>query len=80
MGTRSAMDRINFRSYPGGAFPEEVIIMKNKDDIIMAMLDSLAYELISAYRDYYNLSDDSDFLSYICRIYDQVEEDQKDGN
>lgn len=54
--------------------------MKNNDEIIKAMLDSLAYELIAAYRDYFNKNDYADFLSYICCIYDQVEEDQRDGN
>lgn len=54
--------------------------MKTSEEIIEAMLDSLAYELIAAYRDIFPIHDYNDFLEYIENIYNQVEEDQEDGN
>ena len=60
--------------------------MKKIEDIIIAMLDSLAYELIAAYRDFFPKNDTADFLDYIENIYNQVvsdqeeEEDREDGN
>lgn len=54
--------------------------MKSSEDIIIEMLDSLAYELIAAYRDVFPIHDYNDFLDYIENIYNTVEEDQKDGN
>ena len=51
---------------------------KDEVDIIETMLNSLAYELIAAYRDYFYHNDYSDFLGYIENIYDQVRYDQEE--
>lgn len=51
---------------------------KNEVDIIETMLNSLAYELIAAYRDYFYHNDYNDFLGYIENIYDQVRYDQEE--
>ena len=52
--------------------------MKKIEDIVIAMLDSLAYELIAAYRDVFPLNDCTDFLDYIENVYNQVVSDQEE--
>ena len=51
---------------------------KDEVDIIETMLNSMAYELIAAYRDYFYHNDYNDFLDYIENIYNQVRYDQEE--
>lgn len=51
--------------------------IKDPNDIIVNMLDGLAYELIAAYSDYYTQDGFCEFCDYLRKIADRVESDRE---